>query len=183
MTEEYFDILDEKGNKTGKKKLRSEVHRDGDWHKAVYVWIVNPKGQILMQLRHPQKDLDPNMWDAAVAGHNIAGSDSLDTAVKEVKEEIGLTIDKNDLEYLFSHTGSTARNNGEFINNSFYDYYLLVKDIDVNKLKLQEEEVTTVKFIEISELERVLAENDEKYVIHSYSYPKIIKILKERFQK
>lgn len=31
---EYFDVLDENGNLTGRKKLRSEVHRDGDWHKA-----------------------------------------------------------------------------------------------------------------------------------------------------
>jgi len=35
MSKEYFDVLDENGNKTGKIKLRSEVHRDGDWHKGV----------------------------------------------------------------------------------------------------------------------------------------------------
>ena len=49
MNKEYFDILDENGNKTGKTKLRSEVHRDGDWHKAVHIWIINNKGDILLQ--------------------------------------------------------------------------------------------------------------------------------------
>lgn len=37
MAKEYFDLLDENGNKTGETKLRNEVHRDGDWHKAVYM--------------------------------------------------------------------------------------------------------------------------------------------------
>ena len=47
--EEYFDILDENGKKTGKTKLRKEVHKDGDWHKAVHVWIINDKNEILLQ--------------------------------------------------------------------------------------------------------------------------------------
>ena len=46
---EYLDILDENGNLTGEKKLRTEVHRDGDWHKAVHVWILNSKNQLLLQ--------------------------------------------------------------------------------------------------------------------------------------
>ena len=48
--EEYFDILDENGKKTGKTKLRKEVHKDGDWHKAVHVWIINDKNEILLQI-------------------------------------------------------------------------------------------------------------------------------------
>lgn len=39
--EEYFDALDENGNLTGVKKLRKEVHRDGDWHRTVHIWIIN----------------------------------------------------------------------------------------------------------------------------------------------
>lgn len=41
---EYFDVLDSNGHKTGRIKLRSEVHRDGDWHRAVNIWIVNGGG-------------------------------------------------------------------------------------------------------------------------------------------
>ena len=50
MSKEYFDILDENGNKTGQTKLRSEVHRDGDWHKAVHIWIFNDKGEALEKI-------------------------------------------------------------------------------------------------------------------------------------
>lgn len=41
---EYFDVLDSEGHKTGRIKLRSAVHRDGDWHRAVNIWIVNGGG-------------------------------------------------------------------------------------------------------------------------------------------
>lgn len=55
MNKEYFDILDENGNKIGKTKLRSEVHRDGDWHKAVHIWILNNNGDVLLQRRCAKK--------------------------------------------------------------------------------------------------------------------------------
>ena len=88
MSKEYFDILDENGNKTGKTKLRSEVHRDGDWHKAVHIWIINDNGNILLQRRCATKDSNPNMLDISSAGHLTAGDDSLSGAIRELKEEL-----------------------------------------------------------------------------------------------
>ena len=73
--EEYFDILDEHGNKTDRIKPRSEVHRDGDWHRAVHIWIINNQGEILLQRRAPDKDTHPNFWDISVGGHLQAGDD------------------------------------------------------------------------------------------------------------
>ena len=46
---EFFDVLDEEGSKTGKIKPREELHRDGDWHKSVHVWIVNDNAEVLLQ--------------------------------------------------------------------------------------------------------------------------------------
>ena len=77
MVKEYFDILDENGNKTGKTKLRSEVHRDGDWHKAVHIWIINENGDILLQRRCATKDSNPNMLDISWDGELTAGDDLL----------------------------------------------------------------------------------------------------------
>ena len=84
MNKEYFDILDENGNKTGKIKLRTEVHRDGDWHKAIHIWIINDKGDILLQRRSADKDSNPNMLDISCAGHLTAGDDSLNGAIREL---------------------------------------------------------------------------------------------------
>ena len=94
--EEYFDVLDEFGNKTGKIKLRGHVHRDGDWHKSVHIWIINNNGDILLQRRCPSKDSNPNMLDISSAGHLIAGDDSLSGAIRELKEELNLDVTKEE---------------------------------------------------------------------------------------
>lgn len=62
---EYLDVLDEQGNLTGIKKPRKQVHMDGDWHRTIHVWIVNEKGEILLQRRCATKDSFPNMLDVS----------------------------------------------------------------------------------------------------------------------
>jgi hypothetical protein len=53
---EYVDVLDSSGRPVGKMKPKSEVHRDGDWHGAAHLWILNREGQILIQRRSPTKE-------------------------------------------------------------------------------------------------------------------------------
>jgi len=70
---EFFDVLDKNGNPTGQVKDRNDVHRDGDWHKAVHIWIINFKGELLIQKRSPNKDTGAGQWDISAAGHMPAG--------------------------------------------------------------------------------------------------------------
>eukprot|EP01119_Soliformovum_irregulare_P014431 TRINITY_DN3947_c0_g1_i2.p1 TRINITY_DN3947_c0_g1~~TRINITY_DN3947_c0_g1_i2.p1 ORF type:complete len:185 (+),score=48.17 TRINITY_DN3947_c0_g1_i2:17-571(+) len=78
-TEEYLDVLDENGKFTGISHPRSQVHREGLWHRVVHVWIVNSKGQVLLQQRTLNKESWPGMWDISSAGHISAGEGSLVT--------------------------------------------------------------------------------------------------------
>ena len=126
---EYFDILDENGNLTGKTKLRSEVHRDGDWHKAVHIWVFNRKGEVLLQRRAANKDSYPNMLDISCAGHLSAGDTSLEGALRELEEELGLKVVFED------------DNKIKFINNMSPD--ILIKKLSKFKIeKLLIEEVS-----------------------------------------
>lgn len=59
---ELFDVLDENGHKTGKTKERSQVHRDGDWHRAVNIWVINDHDEVLLQKRAAHKDSWPGYW-------------------------------------------------------------------------------------------------------------------------
>ena len=88
MEEEYIDLLDENGNKLNTRKKRTEVHRDGDWHKSVHIWIINKNSEILLQRRAADKDSDPNMLDISCAGHLSSGDDSITGAIRELKEEL-----------------------------------------------------------------------------------------------
>ncbi|RID54770.1 hypothetical protein BRARA_G02065 [Brassica rapa] len=70
MAEEHFDVLTKSGEKTGVSKPRSEIHRDGDYHRAVHVWIfVESTQELLLQLRSDDKDSWPGQWDISSAGH------------------------------------------------------------------------------------------------------------------
>ncbi|KAB2077160.1 hypothetical protein ES319_A06G083600v1 [Gossypium barbadense] len=82
---EYLDVLTKIGKKIDKKiggsKPRGDVHRDGDYHKAVHVWIFTESTQeLLLQKRADCKDSWPGLWDISSAGHISAGDSSLITA-------------------------------------------------------------------------------------------------------
>ena len=93
--EEYFDILDEKGNYTGKIETRKKCHKEGLYHKAVVVFIMNSKGQVLLQKRSANKRMWPNMWDVTVGGHVETGEFGRHALIREVKEETNLDLDKD----------------------------------------------------------------------------------------
>lgn len=92
-------MLDARGTPTGRRKERGSVHRDGDWHAAVHVWVgrvVAGAPHVLFQRRSLTKDTWPGALDVAVGGHVRAGAVLLE-AVREAREEIGLVIGTGDL--------------------------------------------------------------------------------------
>ncbi len=91
---EYFDILDKNGRKTGKTKLRKEVHKDGDWHGSVDIWILNDKKEILLQKRAKDKDSFPSLWELSCSGHIAAGEKNIKAAIRELEEEVGIKAKK-----------------------------------------------------------------------------------------
>ena len=63
---EIFDVLNEYGEFTGKTATREECHKKGYWHRVVYAFIIDDKGNILLQKRSASKKLWPNLWDVTV---------------------------------------------------------------------------------------------------------------------
>jgi len=173
---EFFDILDENGNKTGKIKARTEVHKDGDWHKAVHIWIVNDKDEILLQKRSPFKDSHPNMWDISSAGHLTAGDDSLSGAIREIKEELGVDILPSQIT-LIGTRKSASRPSAMLINNEFNDVYLLRLSLDINKITLQEDEVSEVKYIPVDEFRNMIKTRDKSLLMHDDEFAMLFEAL------
>lgn len=173
---EFFDILDENGNKTGQTKLRSDVHRDGDWHKAIHIWIVNDKNEVLLQKRSPNKDSNPNMWDISSAGHLSAGDESLPGAIREIKEELGVDITPEQL-HLIGTRRKASKYTATFINNEFNDVYLLRLSLDLNKIILQEEEVSAVKYVPLDEFRHMIKTRDATMLMHDEEFEMLFKAL------
>lgn len=161
--EELIDVLDENGIKTGEILPRSEVHKRGLWHRIIVIAIINENDEILMQQRSYQKDKNAGMWDISVTGHIITGQDSLSAAKREINEEvsvdIGHSVDVKDFRYMFSYR-KEEKVNENHIDRQFYDLFILRKNgLKVENIKVQQSEVEQVKFVSISELNRMIENN------------------------
>lgn len=91
---ELFDVLTAEGKPTGVAKKRADVHRDGDWHGSIHVWVygVDQGGPYLVfQRRGRFKDTLALKLDATVGGHLRSG-ESVEETLREVQEEIGRSV-------------------------------------------------------------------------------------------
>jgi isopentenyl-diphosphate delta-isomerase type 1 len=89
--EEIFDIVNDQDEVIGQKP-RSEVHARGLLHRAVHVLVFNARGEIFLQKRSLKKDRQPGVWDSSCSGHVDSGEHYDQTAVRELREEIGLQL-------------------------------------------------------------------------------------------
>ena len=112
-----------------------------------------------MQQRAKDKETNPGKWDVSVAGHVSAGQTSIEAAIREVKEEIGIDLEEKDLEYMLTYQiGRKVKEN--FYANHIFDFYMVKTDvIDVSKIKLQESEVEQVKLCNLEEVQNMLSKN------------------------
>ena len=176
---ELIDVLDEFGNKTGEVEERSEVYKKGLWHRSSHIWIENDNKEILVQRRNPNKSTFPNLWAISVAGHVDSGETSLDTAVRELKEEVNLDVDKSELEYLF--TIKRIQPYKDSYLKVFDDVYLLHRNIDVDDTKLQVEELTDIKYVYYEYLEKIFKDGDKDYVPYTEEHKKLFEVLRDRY--
>lgn len=155
--EEIFDVLAPDGSYTGETATRGECHQRGLWHKAVVVFVVSSDNKnILLQLRSADKKLWPNLWDVAAGGHVDAGELGYQAALREAREELGLDLEKEDLEFI----GATTSENhiGDVINNHYNEYYVTHSDAKPQDLKLQPEEVQDARWFSADELAQRVAD-------------------------
>jgi len=174
---EYLDIYDENGKSLGQKVPRKEAHEKGLWHKAVHIWVINSKGEVLIQKRSSLKHNHPNMWDISAAGHVSAGDNDIISAIREVEEEIGLKLEQENLIQIGT-VKQMAKKEG-YINNEINPIYIVKMDLDSSKIKKQESEVAEVKFMPYKELQRFIEEKNPSFVLHPEEYKLLFKYLEK----
>ena len=91
MSEEWFDLVTEEGQRIGRAP-RSECHGNPALlHQAVHVFVLNARGELFLQKRSRLKDVQPGKWDTSVGGHVDLGEEPEVAAAREVREELGVT--------------------------------------------------------------------------------------------
>lgn len=155
---EEWDVLDRHGNQKGYKKKRGEQLLEGEYHKVVHIWILSDDGHYLVQKRSQYKEEFPNIW-AATGGSVIAGENSVQGAIREVDEEIGILLTHEELEPIFSYCPQIEGFTG------ITDVYMVKKNIDITKCIIDKDEVEALEYMPKEDIMKKV--ND--YVFYNYA--------------
>lgn len=135
--DELFDVVTPEGLATGIVKRRADVHRDGDWHRAIHVWIYGQGDSgpyLLMNQRGRHKDTWPLALDATVGGH-IAAGETVEQAYREVEEEVGITVDPASLCHIGQRRKESGGNQPGTIDREIQEVFLLRDDRPLDEFR------------------------------------------------
>lgn len=150
---ELLDIVDENGVPTGKTVDRETAHRLGIRHRTAHVWLArmrDGKAELLLQKRSRNKDSHPGCYDISSAGHIPAGQDDVPSALRELKEELGLTARPDELlDCGLRRIQLQASFHGRpFCDDQVSRVFLLWRDVEPDALNLQASEVESVRWMD-----------------------------------
>ena len=168
--EEIFDIVDINGNPTGETVARSIAHEKGIRHHTSHVWLVRNKNnslEILLQKRAENKDSFPGCYDISSAGHIPAGDDYIESALRELKEELGLTARPDDLLYCGQCCDYRELTfyGKPFIDNQVSNIYMMWCDKETSDFILQTEEISEVIWMDLHKCMLAVAQNSIPHCI------------------
>jgi isopentenyldiphosphate isomerase len=137
---EYIDLYDEKMNPLNKTIPRNKMRNQKDFFFIVHIWIQNAKGEYLIQKRNKKTDNTPFMW-ATTMGVVESKKTSLEAAIQEVREELGLHYQKKDFTHIARYKTSSS------YANHFTDVFVIHDEINIEDVIVQESELIEVKFV------------------------------------
>ena len=146
---EIWDIYDEDRNRTGKTVVREQSWGFEKYHLIVHVGIFDQYGRMLIQKRHPDKAAWAGLWDISSGGSAVAGEDSRQAAERETYEELGIRISLDGVRPNLSIN----------YERGFDDFYAVILDadsLDLASLRLQEEEVSEVRWADRDDIRTLM---------------------------
>ena len=159
---ELWDLYDRERRPVGLTAERGKKFPPGDYfHIVIHVWIRNSRGEYLMSRRHPGKPF-PLLWECT-GGCILAGESSREGAIREVREELGLTFRPEDARLIHTEVREAYRD--------FYDAWLIESDSEPSDWTLQSTEVIDARWMKPEEIVRMF---ESKQIIKTlYYYDKV----------
>ena len=148
---EYFDVVDENDRVIGKAS-RKECHSNPELiHRGVFIAIFNSAGELLLQKRSMQKDLNPGKWVASSSGHVDSGDSYEKAAKRELFEELGI---KKKLKFMFDFDNYSKKQREKM--------KVVIIRYD-GPFKINPEEIEYVKFFKIEEIKNMIDKNKNDF--------------------
>ncbi|MBF9018813.1 MULTISPECIES: NUDIX domain-containing protein [unclassified Oceanispirochaeta] len=142
---EILDLYDENRTLINKKIIRGESLNPGEYHLVIHFWIYNDLNQLLIQKRNKPPEEFGGIW-ACTGGTTIAGENSETTAIREMKEEMGIDIKKNELSII----------NTRKEENYILDVFISKWNGSIDDVVIDPEEVLDAMWISIDKLETMI---------------------------
>ena len=172
--EELWQGYNEQGEPT--VAITKDEAREGALHAASHVWIWRKKDgeiDILLQRRAKDKATWANHLDISAAGHVDSGETPLIAAIRETKEEIGITIESAKLTLVNAYRAYLIADlsGKRIIENEFQFIYLLNFTDAADEIVLLDGEVEETKWVSLTDFERVIeGESSDVIVPHGKAY-------------
>ncbi|WP_442599695.1 NUDIX hydrolase [Neobacillus sp. D3-1R] len=185
METELIRVLDKHGKPIG-VATREEVHKKGYWHETFHCWLIdreNDTDYIYFQKRSERKKDYPNLLDITAAGH-ILSHETIADGIREVKEEIGVDIQMEELIPLGVIQYSVV--DGDLMDNELANVFLYHFRGSMADFTLQQDEVSgiyKVRFNDFYELLFGAREDIEGYGVEMDNNNNLVKVKKVMSKK
>lgn len=163
---EKWDLYTKYREKTGKEHIRGEEIPEGFYHLVVHVWIRNSKGEYLISQRAASRPTYPLMWEC-VGGSVIKGETSIEGAIREVKEEVGLDLEQKDGRLLFTKIRGSNYKYERKKYDDIMDVWLFEYDGELQLEAATTDEVADCKWMTVPEIRKMY---EEKKLVQTLDY-------------
>ena len=160
---EIWDLYNENRELLGRDHIRGEQLPPDGFHLVVHVWIRNAKGEYLISQRSANRPIYPLMWEC-VGGSVIKGEDSLQGAIREVKEEVGIDIEPDKGQVLFTKVRKVME--GKMFND-IVDIWLFDYDGEVDLNNATTDEVAQVAWMSREQIRNL---HEQKLLVGTLEY-------------
>ena len=162
---EIWDLYSIDRKVIGEHVRENEMPEDA-YHLVVHIWIKNSEGKYLMTQRSPNKKTYPLKWEC-VGGAVLQGESSIHAAIREVKEEVGITLNPVEGRLVFTQIRDIVE--GRRIND-INDIYLFEYDGNVDFSQATTDEVADIRWMSKTEIKDLFNNGEMVSVIKDLSY-------------
>ena len=149
---EYLEIFDEHNRSLNQQLPRRQVHESGHWHRTAQVYVFNYRNELLCNLRSPDKDLFPLLWDVSIGGHLEPGETYEACALRELGEELGLKPEPENLKFITTSKIDGQVKIARLLDREHAGIFLYRTNAELTDFNFQKEEIVELQYFPLEKI-------------------------------